>query len=178
VSDAEWDPASTLVKIHVDAAPASSMTPDATTRLTLVMLTGAGKRRERRRTMLRSAHMPDPIVYCLTRDRELAAAVDARLARAIAFFFNDAARLHQAVVLRRPDLVVVDTGAIRREFGDAGLGPVVDFLRERAADARIAVRPSAGADWLVGAEAGEDVEMLPADTEGCISVIATLCGCA
>jgi hypothetical protein len=122
--------------------------------------------------------MPDPIVYCLTRDRELAAAVDARLARAIAFFFNDAARLHQAVVLRRPDLVVVDTGAIRREFGDAGLGPVVDFLRERAADARIAVRPAAGADWLVGAEAGDDVEMLPPDTEGCISVIATLCGCA
>ena len=44
----------------------------------------------------------DPIVYCLTRDRELAAALDARMAGAIAFFFNDAARLHQAVRLRAP----------------------------------------------------------------------------
>ena len=56
----------------------------------------------------------DPILYCLTRDRELAAALDERVAGAIAFFFNDAARLHQAVTLRAPDLVVVDTGAIRR----------------------------------------------------------------
>jgi hypothetical protein len=122
--------------------------------------------------------MGDPIVYCLTRDRELAAGLDARLSAAIAFFFNDAARLHQAVVLRQPDLVLVDTGAIRREFGDAGLGPVVAFLRERAAGARIAVRPAAGADWLVGAEAGDDVEMLPADTSACIEVVASLCGCA
>ncbi len=117
----------------------------------------------------------DPIVYCLTRDRELAAALDARLAGAIAFFYNDAARLHQAVVLRRPVLVVVDTGAIRREYGDAGLGPVVGFLREQAAGARITVRPAVGADWLVGAEAGEDVVILPPDTDGCVEAVAALC---
>jgi hypothetical protein len=117
----------------------------------------------------------DTIVYCLTRDRDLATGIEERLTSAIAFFYNDAARLHQAVVLRRPDIVVVDTGAIRREFGDAGLGPVVGFLRERAADARIAVRPAAGADWLVGAEAGSDVEMLPADTSECVEAVARLC---
>ena len=75
---------------------------------------------------------PDPshevLVYCLTRDHDLADAVERRVSRALAFFYNDAARLHQAVVLRRPDLVVVDTGAIRQEYGDAGLGPVVAFL--------------------------------------------------
>lgn len=116
----------------------------------------------------------ESIVYCLTRDRELAAGLDARLAGAIAFFYNDAARLNQAVILRRPDLVVVDTGAIRREYGDAGLGPVVDFLRERAADARIAVRPAAGADWLVGAEAGDDVLLLPPETPACVDAVADL----
>ena len=70
------------------------------------------------------------IVYCLTRDRDLAAAIEARLSGAIAFFYNDAARLHQAVLLREPELVLVDTGAIREEYGDAGLGPVTSFLRE------------------------------------------------
>jgi hypothetical protein len=118
----------------------------------------------------------DTIVYCLTRDRELAVVLEERLADALAFFYNDAARLHQAVVLRRPDLVVVDTGAIRREYGDAGLGPVVDFLRERTPEARIAVRPSTGADWLVGAEAGEGAEMLPPDIQGCVEAVAVLCG--
>jgi hypothetical protein len=120
----------------------------------------------------------ETIVYCLTRDRELAVGLDARLSGAIAFFYNDAARLHQAVVLRPPGLVVVDTDAIRREYGDAGLGPVVDFLRERTPSARIAVRPAAGADWLVGAEAGEDVLILPPDTAGCIDAVAGLCDCA
>ncbi len=119
----------------------------------------------------------ETIVYCLTRDRELAAGLDARLSGAIAFFYNDAARLHQAVVLRQPGLVVVDTGAVRREYGDAGLGPVVDFLRERAATARVAVRPAAGADWLVGAEAGDDVIILPPDTADCVEALAGLCGC-
>jgi hypothetical protein len=116
------------------------------------------------------------LVYCLTRDHELAEAVEARLSRALAFFYNDAARLHQAVVLRRPDLVLVDTGAIRPEYGDAGLGPVVAFVRQRAPDARIAVRPSPGAEWLVQAEAGERVELLPADRDGCVSAVAALCG--
>ncbi len=86
----------------------------------------------------------DPILYCLTRDRELAAAIDERLSGAIAFFYNDAARLHQAVMLREPQVVLVDTGAVRAEYGDAGLGPVFDFLRHqvpastagRAADGR------------------------------------------
>ena len=123
---------------------------------------------------------PDPsheaLVYCLTRDHDLAAAVEGRLSRALAFFYNDAARLHQAVVLRRPDLVLVDTGAIREEYGDAGLGPVVSFLRERAPAARIAVRPRPGTEWLIKAEAGERVELLPADREQCVDAVAELCG--
>src|SRR5436190_1394966 len=84
---------------------------------------------------------------------------------------SDAARLHQAIVLRRPDVVVIDTSAIRREYGDAGLGPVVGFVRERAPNAAVAVRPSSGAHWLVGAEAGEGVEMLPADTGECVEAV-------
>lgn len=118
------------------------------------------------------------LVYCLTRDRELADALDERLSGALAFFYNDAARLHQAVVLRRPDLVLVDTGAIREEYGDAGLGPVVAFLRERVPGARVAVRPAAGAEWLIKAEAGEQVEMVPADRAACVTAVAGLCGAA
>ena len=118
------------------------------------------------------------LVYCLTRDRELADALDEGLSGALAFFYNDAARLHQAVVLRRPDLVLVDTGAIREEYGDAGLGPVVTFLRERAPEARVVVRPAAGAEWLIKAEAGERVELVPADRAACVSAVADLCGAA
>ena len=122
--------------------------------------------------------MPSPtILYCLTRDHDLAAGLDDRLGRAIGFFYNDAARLHQAIVLRRPDLVVIDTSAIRREYGDAGLGPVVEFVRERAPNASVAVRPSSGAHWLVGAEAGEGVEMLPREVSDCIEAVARLCAC-
>jgi len=119
----------------------------------------------------------DPIVYCLTRDRELAAAIDERLSGAIAFFFNDAARLHQAVTLRAPQMVLVDTGAVRAEYGDAGLGPVFDFLRHRLPDARLAVRPVQGVDRLVAAEAGAGVEVVPADLAGCVDAVATACGC-
>jgi hypothetical protein len=122
--------------------------------------------------------MPETTVYCLTRDRELAAALDDRLLGAIVFFYNDAARLHQAVTLRPPQLVVVDTGAIREEYGDAGLGPVVEFLRHRSPDARISVRPTAGVEHLVAAEAGPGVELLPAERAGCVAAVATLCGCA
>ncbi len=118
------------------------------------------------------------LVYCLTRDRELAEQLEERLSRALAFFYNDAARLHQAVTLRRPDLVLVDTGAIREEYGDAGLGPVVAFLHERAPEARVAVRPAAGAEWLIKAEAGERVELLPAERDGCVGAMAGLCGAA
>lgn len=121
---------------------------------------------------------PELLVYCLTRDRELADALEDRLRGALAFFYNDAARLHQAVVLRRPDLVLVDTGAIREEYGDAGLGPVVAFLRDRAPAARIAVRPSAGSEWLIKAEAGERVELLSADRDACVTSVAGLCGAA
>ena len=117
----------------------------------------------------------ESIVYCLTRDHELAAGLEARLSRAIAFFYNDAARLHQAIVLRRPDAVVVDTGAIREEYGDAGLGPVVTFIHERAPDARIAVRPNAAAEWLIAAEAGDDIHMLPADEAACVDAVAEFC---
>jgi hypothetical protein len=117
----------------------------------------------------------EPIVYCLTRDRDLATALDERLLGSLVFFFNDAARLHQALVLRAPSLVVIDTGAIRPEFGDAGLGPVVSFVRERAADARIAVRPGAvGGEWLVGAEAGVGVVMLPGSGPECAEAVAAL----
>jgi hypothetical protein len=115
------------------------------------------------------------LVYCLTRDHELAAAIEARLLNALAFFYNDAARLHQAVILRQPDIVVVDTGAIREEYGDAGLGPVVGFLRDRVPDARLAVRPTAGAEWLVAAEAGPGVEMLPAELVSCVDSVAAFC---
>jgi hypothetical protein len=119
----------------------------------------------------------DPIVYCLTRDRELATALDARLSGAIAFFYNDAARLHQAVALRSPQHVLVDTGAVRAEFGDAGLGPVFDFVRRRAPDARLSVRPSAGIQHLILAEAGPDVALVPADVAGCVEAMAAVCGC-
>ena len=115
----------------------------------------------------------EPIVYCLTRDRELASALDARLSGAIAFFFNDAARLHHAVALRAPDLVMVDTGAVRAEYGDAGLGPVVAFLRDRAPRARLAVRSAAaGLPHLVAAEAGEGVEVVPHDVTACSEALA------
>jgi hypothetical protein len=117
------------------------------------------------------------VVYCLTRDRELADALDRRLGGAIAFFYNDAARLHQAVTLRPPSLVVIDTGAIRAEFGDAGLGPVVDFLRQRSPDAHLTVRPTEGVEHLVAAEAGEGVELLPHPVAGCVDAVATACGC-
>lgn len=120
----------------------------------------------------------ETVVYCLTRDRELAAALNGRLLGAIAFFYNDAARLNQAVMLRKPNLVVVDTGAIRQEFGDGGLGPVVSFLHERAPDARLAVRPTAGVEHLVAAEAGHHVEMLSADRDRCIEDVTAFCGCS
>ncbi len=115
---------------------------------------------------------PEPILYCLTRDRELAHALDSRMDGALAFFFNDAARLYQAIMLRTPNLVLVDTDAIRPEFGDAGLGPVVDWLRHRAAAARLLVRPHAGAEQLVAAEAGDRIELVPADVAGCVEAVA------
>ena len=119
----------------------------------------------------------DPIVYCVTRDRELATALDERLGGALAFFYNDAARLSQAVMLRGPDLVLVDTGAIRPEFGDAGLGPITAFLRQRLPAARLAVRPTPGVEHLVAAEAGEGVEIVPHDLDGCVAAVAAVCGC-
>jgi hypothetical protein len=118
----------------------------------------------------------EPIVYCLTRDRELAGALEQRLAGAIAFFFNDAARLHQAVALRAPDMVVVDTGAVRAEYGDAGLGPVFDFLRGRAPGARLSVRATTeGIGHLVTSEAGPDVELLPSELVACVDAVVAAC---
>lgn len=116
------------------------------------------------------------LVYCLTRDRDLADALEEALSGALAFFYNDAARLHQAVVLRRPDVVLIDTGAIREEYGDAGLGPVVAFLHERAPDARVAVRPASGAEWLIQAEAGPGPLLVPAERSACVSALVDLCG--
>jgi hypothetical protein len=118
----------------------------------------------------------DPIVYCLTRDRELATALDARLTGAIVFFYNDAARLHQAVTLRVPHHVIVDTGAVRPEYGDAGLGPVFDFLRHRAPSTRLSVRPTSGVEHLVAAEAGAGVVLLPAERDACVEAVAAACG--
>lgn len=120
----------------------------------------------------------EPIVYCLTRDRELATTLDERLSGAIAFFYNDAARLHQAVMLRAPHLVLVDTSAVRPEYGDAGLGPVFDFVRRRSPATRLAVRPSLGVEHLVAAEAGQGVELVPADVPGCVEAVAAACGCS
>jgi hypothetical protein len=120
-----------------------------------------------------AGHSGQLLVYCLTRDRELATALDERVDGALTFFYNDAARLHQAIVLRAPDLVVIDTAAIRPEFGDAGLGPVVAFVRKRSA-ARIAVRPGPGADWLVGAEAGVGAVILPVGVAACGEAVAGL----
>jgi hypothetical protein len=120
----------------------------------------------------------DPLLYCLTRDRALAAALDERLSGAIAFFYNDAARLHQAVTLRAPQVVLVDTGAVRAEYGDAGLGPVFDFLRHQVPQARLAVRPTAGVEHLVAAEAGAEVEVVAADVDGCVSAILATCASA
>ena len=117
-------------------------------------------------------HSGQLLVYCLTRDRELATTLDERV-DALTFFYNDAARLHQAIALRPPHLVVIDTGAIRPEFGDAGLGPVVAFVRQRS-EARIAVRPGPGADWLVGAEAGVGAVILPVGVDACGEAIAAL----
>jgi hypothetical protein len=76
-------------------------------------------------------------------------------------------------VLRAPDLVVIDTGAIRPEFGDAGLAPVVAFVRQRTT-ARIAVRPGPGADWLVGAEAGVGAVILPVSGAACAEAVVAL----
>jgi hypothetical protein len=118
----------------------------------------------------------DPIVYCLTRDHELATAVDRRLSGGIAFFYNDAGRLHQAVRLRAPSIVLVDTGAVRPEFGDAGLGPVFEFLRHRIPDADLMVRPTAGAEQLVAAEAGPGVELVPHEHDGCVDALLAACG--
>lgn len=117
----------------------------------------------------------EAIVYCLTRDRELAASLDERLPRALAFFYNDAARLHQAVVLRAPDVVLLDTDAVRPEYGDAGLGPTAAFLRERLPAATIAVRPRDGVGHLAAAEAGAGVELLPHEIAGCVDAMAALC---
>lgn len=119
----------------------------------------------------------EPIVYCLTRDRDLATALDERLAGALTFFYNDAARLHQAVALRPADFVLVDTGAIRPEYGDAGLGPITEFLRERLPAASLAVRPTPGVEHLVAAEAGPGVELVPHDVAGCTAALARICGC-
>jgi hypothetical protein len=117
----------------------------------------------------------ETLVYCLTRDEALAGALETRLSSGLAFFYNDAARLNLAVALRAPDVVVVDTGAIRPEYGDAGLAPVLDALRERVPQARLAVRPRSGVEHFVAAEAGEGVELLPADQDGCVAAVSFLC---
>ena len=121
--------------------------------------------------------MTESIVYCLTRDHDLARALDDGVPEAISFFYNDAARLHQAVILRAPDAVLVDTGAIRAEYGDAGLGPVIDFLRHRCPDATIFVRPGDDAvGHLVAAEAGTGARVVDSDVAACVGAVAAATG--
>ena len=117
----------------------------------------------------------EPIVYCLTRDHDLAAAIDERLHGAIAFFFNDAGRLEQAVELRAPNVVLVDKGAVRAEYGDAGLGPIFEEIRRRAPGTRLAVKPTRGVEHLVAAEAGPDVEIASSELHACAEAIAEAC---
>ena len=69
--------------------------------------------------------------------------------------------------------------AVRAEYGDAGLGPVFDFLRRRIPTARLSVRPTAeGIGHLVVAEAGAGVELLPSDLGACVDAVVVACGCA
>lgn len=120
--------------------------------------------------------MTERILYGLTRDHDLARALDERLPGAIAFFYNDAARLHQAVTLRPPEVVLVDTDAIRAEYGDAGLRPVIDFLRRRAPAATLLVRPGVDAvGHLVAAEAGEHAELMPSGLADCVEAVSARC---
>lgn len=72
--------------------------------------------------------------------------------------------------------MAIDTAAIRPEYGDPGLGPVVAFLRERLPDARISVRPGADADRLVAAEAGPEVDLLPSGIDACAAAVAQRMG--
>jgi hypothetical protein len=116
-------------------------------------------------------------LYCLTRDIELAAALDSRVSGAITIFYNDSARLHQAIQLRAPEVVVIDAGAIRPELGDQGLAPEVAFVGQRAPQARLGVRPTPGAERLIAAEAGAGVTILPAPVPACVEAVAVMCGC-
>ncbi len=114
------------------------------------------------RLALRRPACSEPLVYCLTRDRELADG--ARRA---------ADRRPGLLLQRRRPAAPGGRAAVRPRWWSStpapsapssatpGLGPVVAFVRERAAEARIAVRPGPGADWLVGAEAGVGVVILP-----------------
>jgi hypothetical protein len=79
------------------------------------------------------------------------------------------------VTLREPQLILVDTGAVRAEYGDAGLGPVFDFLRHQVPAARLAVRPAVGVEHLVAAEAGAGVEVVAADVDGCVTAVLAAC---
>jgi hypothetical protein len=53
---------------------------------------------------------------------------------------------------------------------------VVAFLRERAPEARLTVRPTSGVEHLVAAEAGPEVEMLAAERSACVDGVAAACG--
>ena len=118
----------------------------------------------------------EPLVYCLTRDRDLTTALDDRLEHgALVFFYNDAARLHQAIVLRPPSVVVIDTAAVRAEFGDAGLGPVV--ASSASARPRLGLRSArdrAPTGWSARRPAW--VVMLSVDVAPCGEAVAALSG--
>jgi hypothetical protein len=55
---------------------------------------------------------------------------------------------------------------------------VFDFLRHRVPAARLAVRPTAGVEHLVAAEAGSGVAVVAADVDGCVSAVIAACAAA
>ena len=81
-------------------------------------------------------------------------------------------------MLRVPHVVLVDTGAVRAEYGDAGLGPVFDFLRHQV--------PEHG--WRSGQRRGSSTSSPPklvprskslrADVDGCVSAVLATCAIA
>ena len=75
-------------------------------------------------------------------------------------------------------MVVVDTGAVRAEYGDAGLGPVFEFLRERVPEARLSVRPTAGRSAISSRRRpARAFSCCRTSSPACVDAVAAACGC-
>jgi len=61
------------------------------------------------------------------------------------------------------------------DFLPARLDRLPRFLRERAPGARVAVRPTPGAEQWIRAEAGEGPELVPAERGACVDAVVELC---